>query len=164
MWVFHFARDRAENQRCGRTSPNGGARPRFCARSELDPAFQRCCVVRIDPLCPELESRAEVEGMAHRDCLAVLVAWRIAQRAGTRNVVVAVRPGSGLARDRPAPWNDSRTSRRRFFLRPRTSNAVGQASPSPGGRARPHLHFAPARRQGKPAWNLGGGNNRMNTR
>ena len=51
---------------------------------DLDGLLRRLHLPTIRRLYPELEDRAEVEGMSHRDYLAVLVAEEVAHRAETR--------------------------------------------------------------------------------
>ena len=51
---------------------------------DLDGLLRRLHLPTIRRLYPELEGRAEVEGMSHRDYLAVLVAEEVAHRAETR--------------------------------------------------------------------------------
>jgi DNA replication protein DnaC len=51
---------------------------------DLDGLLRRLHLPTIRRLYPELENRAEVEGMSYRDYLAVLVSEEVAHRAGTR--------------------------------------------------------------------------------
>jgi DNA replication protein DnaC len=51
---------------------------------DLDGLLRRLHLPTIRRLYPELEDRAEVEGLSHRDYLAVLVAEEVAHRAETR--------------------------------------------------------------------------------
>lgn len=51
---------------------------------DLEGLLRRLHLPTIRRLYPELEDRAEVEGMSHRDYLAVLVAEEVAHRAETR--------------------------------------------------------------------------------
>jgi len=51
---------------------------------DLDGLLRRLHLPTIRRLYPELEDRAEVEGLSHRDYLAILVAEEVAHRAETR--------------------------------------------------------------------------------
>jgi DNA replication protein DnaC len=51
---------------------------------DLDGLLRRLHLPTIRRLYPELEERAEVEGLSHRDYLAILVAEEVAHRAQTR--------------------------------------------------------------------------------
>ncbi len=50
---------------------------------DLDGLLRRLHLPTTRRLYPELEDRAEVEGMSYRDYLAVLVSEEVAHRAGT---------------------------------------------------------------------------------
>lgn len=70
----------------GASTPHTEAEPSALTPEaiDLDGLLRRLHLPTIRRLYPELENRAEVEEMSHRDYLALLVAEEVAHRAETR--------------------------------------------------------------------------------